>query len=76
MLIPLKVKLGHNHPDTLTSMANLAIIWKVQGRDAEAIELMRKCVELRRRILSTAHPLSISSSSVLSEWEAETQQLS
>jgi hypothetical protein len=35
-----KKKLGADHPDTLTSMANLAFAWKAQGRDAEAVQLM------------------------------------
>ena len=35
--------LGEEHPDTLTSMNNLAFIWKKQRRDTEAIELMKKC---------------------------------
>ena len=35
-----KNKLGADHPGTLTSMNNLAFIWKRQGRDQEAIRLM------------------------------------
>src|SRR5947209_9968287 len=33
---------GTNTPDTLTSMANLAYTWKSQGRDKEAIDLVKK----------------------------------
>jgi hypothetical protein len=66
-----KKKLGLNHPDTLNSMNNLAFTWKRQGRKAEAIELMKACVQLCSRILGPRHPHSISSSTVLTTWEAE-----
>ena len=48
--------LGAEHPDTLTSMNNLAHTWKGQGRDADALELMKQCVEARVRILGSNHP--------------------
>jgi hypothetical protein len=35
-----KTKLGADHPDTLTSMANLAFTWKDQGRHIDALALM------------------------------------
>lgn len=38
--------LGEEHPNTLTSMANLAFTWKGYGQDAKAIELMEKCLFL------------------------------
>ena len=37
--------LGEEHPDTLTSMANLAFTWESQSRLDEALALMRRCVE-------------------------------
>ena len=43
--------LGAEHPDTLTSMNNLAFTWKEQGRDADTLRLMEYCVQLRARIL-------------------------
>ncbi|CAA9959477.1 hypothetical protein PTMSG1_02895 [Pyrenophora teres f. maculata] len=39
-----KKKLGADHPDTLTSMANLAFTWKAQGRSAEACEDRQKMI--------------------------------
>ncbi|KAK4172406.1 hypothetical protein QBC36DRAFT_390435 [Triangularia setosa] len=36
-----KTKLGTDHPDTLTSMNNLACTWKSQGRHSDALALMR-----------------------------------
>ncbi|PSN59135.1 hypothetical protein BS50DRAFT_580217, partial [Corynespora cassiicola Philippines] len=85
-----KVKLGDDHPSTLTSMANLAstywnqgrwddaekldnlaFTWKRQGRHAEAIALMRQCVQSRYRKLGVNHSDFISSSATLAKWEGE-----
>ncbi|KAL2199928.1 hypothetical protein P885DRAFT_75110 [Corynascus similis CBS 632.67] len=35
--------LGEDHPDTLTSMANLACTWKSQGRLEDALDLIKTC---------------------------------
>ena len=67
----LKEKLGADHPSTLTSMNNLAFVWKGQGRDMEAISLMAECVRRRQRALGVNHPGSISSSTALAEWKVE-----
>lgn len=48
--------LGEEHPDTLTSMDNLAFTMKVQGRHLEAIKLMAECVRLQIRVLGAEHP--------------------
>jgi len=48
--------LGEEHPDTLTSINNLAYTWKGQGRDEEAIRLMTECAQLRTQILGAGHP--------------------
>ncbi|KAF2182112.1 hypothetical protein K469DRAFT_587955, partial [Zopfia rhizophila CBS 207.26] len=45
--------------------------WKQQGRDADAINLMRECVRFGQRILGVDHLRSIASSTVLVKWEAE-----
>ncbi|KAF1975419.1 putative kinesin [Bimuria novae-zelandiae CBS 107.79] len=66
-----KKKLGADHPDTLTSMANLAFTWKAQARSAEAIALMRQCVQQRQQVLKAGHPNLVSTLTVLEEWEAE-----
>jgi hypothetical protein len=66
-----KKKLGGDHPDTLTSMNNLAFTWKSQGRYAEAVGLLRECVRLQERISGASHPHFISSSNALVRWEAE-----
>ncbi|KAF2478029.1 uncharacterized protein BDR25DRAFT_348315 [Lindgomyces ingoldianus] len=48
---------GTDHPDTLTSIGNLAYTMKRQGRNAEAISLIRECAQLQQRVLGpTAVP--------------------
>ncbi len=39
-----KTKLGADHPDTLTSMANLAFTWTSQDRYVKALALMESRV--------------------------------
>ncbi|KAF2008325.1 hypothetical protein BU24DRAFT_360564, partial [Aaosphaeria arxii CBS 175.79] len=66
-----KKKLGADHPDTLTSMANLAWTWKSLERSAEAIGLLQECVNLCSQTLRAGHPNLVSSQETLAEWEAE-----
>ena len=66
-----KKKLGVDHPDTLTSMANLAFTLKSQGRDREAIALMWECVYRRQHVLGEGHPAFKSSATTLFQWKTE-----
>ncbi|KAF2022747.1 putative kinesin [Setomelanomma holmii] len=66
-----KKKLGADHPSTLTSMHNLAFTWKSLGREVEAINLMRECVQFRQQKLRSNHPGLLSSSAALAQWEAQ-----
>ena len=59
---------GPEHPDTLLCMHNLACILKSQSRD-EAISLMEKCLELRKKVLGTHHPHTKNALSFLNEWK-------
>lgn len=43
---------------------NLVFTWKIQHRE-EAIALMRKCVQLRGRVLGSDHPFTLSSREAL-----------
>ena len=62
--------LGEEHPDTLTSMNNLAFTIHSQGRNAEAVKLMTECVLLRIRVSGAEHPHTLSSSTALVEWQS------
>lgn len=66
-----KQKLGPAHPDTLTSMANLALTWYSQERTLDAIDLMDSCVQLRRKILGPEHPFTSYSIDTLNTWHSE-----
>jgi hypothetical protein len=46
-------------------MANLAHIWKSQGRDKEAIDLIKQAKGLQRDILGSCHPLEMDSTQTL-----------
>jgi len=47
--------LGEKHPDTLTSMNNLASTYSQQGRHKEAEELKSHVLECRKEILGEKH---------------------
>jgi tetratricopeptide (TPR) repeat protein len=47
--------LGQEHPDTLMSMANLAVTYGNQGRWKEAEELFVQVMETRKRVLGQEH---------------------
>ncbi|KAH8889893.1 hypothetical protein GQ53DRAFT_651431, partial [Thozetella sp. PMI_491] len=63
-----KTKLGAEHPDTLTSMNNLALTWKSLGRTADALALMEGCVQACQRVLGFQHPNTKISMATLEEW--------
>jgi hypothetical protein len=69
-----KTKLGVDHPDTLTSMANLAFIWKESGRATEAVRLMEECAQARKCVLGLNHPDTHSSSTAIGMWRAEEEE--
>ncbi|KAK5652950.1 hypothetical protein OQA88_9429 [Cercophora sp. LCS_1] len=56
-----KTKLGANHPDTLTSMANLASTYRNQGRWEEAEKLFVQVMETRKTKLGANHPSTLTS---------------
>jgi hypothetical protein len=49
------------HPDTLTSMANLASTYRSQGRWKEAEELEVQVMETSARVLGAEHPDTLTS---------------
>ena len=48
--------LGDDHPDTLDSINNLALLLKAQGEYDRALPLYEDCLEKRKRILGDDHP--------------------
>ena len=55
----MKKVLERDHPDTLTSMSNLALAWNHLGCDLDAIELMRETANLSVKVLGADHPHTI-----------------
>ena len=51
--------LGQKHPDTLTSMANLAMTYLSQGRWTKAKELQIDAVNQLRTTLGEDHPSTV-----------------
>jgi hypothetical protein len=56
-----KKKLGADHPDTLTSMANLASTYRNQGRWDAAKELFVQVMETSKKKLGADHPDTLTS---------------
>ena len=53
--------LGDTHPDTITSMNNLAGLYQFQGRYGEAEPLYTKVLQLYEKVLGKEHPSTITS---------------
>ena len=57
-----KIVLGDTHPDTLTSLNNLAILYYkaglngAQGRYEKAEPLYLECLDKRKAVLGETHP--------------------
>ncbi|KAK4194082.1 hypothetical protein QBC40DRAFT_321804, partial [Triangularia verruculosa] len=56
-----KTKLGADHPDTLTSIGNLASIYRNQGRWGEAEKLEVQVIETSITKLGADHPYTLTS---------------
>ena len=67
--------LGEEHPQTLTSMVNLAFTLEGQGRAIEAISLMERCFQLRKQVLGPGHRDTEASLKALYRWEDKEQEL-
>ena len=48
--------LGHDHPNTLIAMNNLATVYRAEGKYAEAEPIFVDVLEIRRRVLGEEHP--------------------
>jgi tetratricopeptide (TPR) repeat protein len=67
-----KTKLGAYHPDTLTSMVNLASRYRKQGRWEEVESLEVQVMEARKRVLGEEHPSTLTSMANLAHtWKSQ-----
>ena len=53
--------LGADHPDTLTSMGNLAVTYHSQGKWNEAEQLEVQVMDMRKKLLGADHPDTLKS---------------
>ena len=53
--------LGEDHPDTLTSLNNLAGLFYSKGEYDRALPLFEECLAKRKRVLGEDHPSTLSS---------------
>ncbi|KAL8646144.1 MAG: hypothetical protein Q9210_006299, partial [Variospora velana] len=53
--------LGKEHPDTLTSVSNLASVLQDQGKYEEAEQMSRRALDGREKVLGTEHPDTLTS---------------
>jgi len=56
-----KCKLGNDHPDTLESKNDMAVLYKEQGNFAKAEPLLLEAVNGRRLRLGDTHPHTLDS---------------
>jgi len=59
--------LGKEHPDTLTSVSNLALVLLHQGKHEAAEEMNRRALEGREKALGKEHPDTLTSVSNLAD---------
>ena len=59
-----KKLLGEEHPDTLSSIESLAMIYFDQGRWDKAEQLEVQVVDMTKKLLSQEHPATLSSTSI------------
>jgi len=68
----MKKVLGSEHPDTLTSISNLALTYWNQGRWKEAETLGIQVVETRKKVLGSEHPETlISMGNLAFTWKSQ-----
>ena len=54
-------RLGDDHPDTVSSIDNLAELYRAQGKYSEAVLLCRRALEIREQKFGPTHPDTASS---------------
>ncbi|MFC2032217.1 tetratricopeptide repeat protein, partial [Chloroflexota bacterium] len=67
--------LGPEHPDTATSLNNLAGLYNDQGLYKEAEPLYKRALEIREKVLGPEHPFTIQLLVVLKKLEENRKHL-
>ncbi|KAH0565005.1 hypothetical protein GP486_001603 [Trichoglossum hirsutum] len=66
-LDPEEKVLGEEHPSTLNSMNNLALVLRQQGKYEAAEKMHRRTLILRKKVLGEEHPSTLASMNNLAE---------
>ena len=53
--------LGEEHPDTLASMNDLAVVLRHQGKYEDAEQMHRQTLDLMKKVLGADHPSTMAS---------------
>ena len=64
-----KTALREEHRDTLGNMVLLSFVWKAQGQNTKAINLLQACIRQQSRILGAQHPDTLILSAELADWQ-------
>lgn len=59
--------LGDEHPDTLTSMSDLAVLYRDQSKPAQAESLLAKLLTIRRRVMGEDNPATLENAHELAQ---------
>ncbi|KAF8624350.1 hypothetical protein AX15_005924 [Amanita polypyramis BW_CC] len=54
-----KIKLGAGHPDTLSSMVNMAVTYGSQGKLSEAEVLLVQAIKSMEQLIGPQHPRTL-----------------
>ena len=65
---------GKKHPDTLTTMNDLALVLSRQGKYAEAEAMNRQTLEIKEEVLGKKHPSTFTSVYCLAHLLQETEE--
>ena len=63
--------LGSDHPSTLDTLENVAIVLETQGKLKEAILIEEKVVVGRNRVLGAEHPQSVKAKRILEHFSSK-----
>jgi tetratricopeptide (TPR) repeat protein len=70
----IKTQLGDDHPDTISSLCNLASILESQGKYEQAERLLTQALTSSRRVLGDSDPITMTVSSALADVLSEQQK--
>ena len=74
LLTKQKRVLGDNHPDTLSALVDLAVLFFSRGEYDRAEPLLEECLARNRRVLGDNHPVTLTSKEFLDDCRKQQQK--